>query len=179
MTTARMSLLTGRGSNPYPTCYSGQLLLAAFVTRRAALKHRSVVSDSSVPWSVRDPEQRKAEQKLEWLESGERGDIERRFSIGKRCRSLGFIMAKLQETSETTIHPSVLVFLDLQKRFRLLLPFFGNCFLWVFSRPFLSIWPICSMNIESPLPYPLPFLVYRLYIQVIVRQDDIGVRAGC
>ena len=31
---------------------------------------------------VKDPEVRKAELLLEWLESGERGDIERRIGIG-------------------------------------------------------------------------------------------------
>lgn len=79
---------------------------------------------------TQDPAQRRAELKQEWLESGERGDIERRFGIGKRCYSLGLIMAKLKETSETTIHLSVLV-LNLQKRLRLLLAFF---------RDWLSLW---------------------------------------
>ena len=68
-------------------------------------------SDSSV---------RKKEHYLEWLESGERGDIERRFGINKRCYSLGCITAKLQHTSEVMIYMSVLT-LNLQKRLRLLL----------------------------------------------------------
>ena len=72
---------------------------------------------------TQDPAQHRAELKQEWLESGERGDIERRLGIGKRCYSLGLIMAKLKETSETTIHLSVLV-LNLQKRLRLPLAFF-------------------------------------------------------
>ena len=46
-----------------------------------------------------DPAVRKQERYLEWLESGERGDIERRFGINKRCYSLGCITAKLQHTS--------------------------------------------------------------------------------
>ncbi|MBR0366932.1 MAG: IS5 family transposase [Clostridia bacterium] len=65
---------------------------------------------------------RKQELHLEWLESGERGDIERRFGIGKRCYSLGRITAKLKHTSEIMIHMSVLA-LNLQKRLRLLLRF--------------------------------------------------------
>lgn len=65
---------------------------------------------------------RKHELHLEWLESGERGDIERRFGIGKRCYSLGRITAKLKHTSEIMIHMSVLT-LNLQKRLRLLLRF--------------------------------------------------------
>ena len=68
----------------------------------------------------KDPAIRKQELHLEWLESGERGDIERRFGIGKRCYSLGRITAKLKHTSEIMIHMSVLT-LNLQKRLRLLL----------------------------------------------------------
>ena len=71
---------------------------------------------------TKDPAIRKQELHLEWLESGERGDIERRFGIGKRCYSLGRITAKLQHTSEIMIHMSVLT-LNLQKRLRRLLRF--------------------------------------------------------
>ena len=67
-----------------------------------------------------DPAVRKQERYLEWLESGERGDIERRFGINKRCYSLGCITAKLQHTSEVMILMSVLT-LNLQRRLRLLL----------------------------------------------------------
>ena len=75
-----------------------------------------------------DPAIRKRELHLEWLESGERGDIERRFGIGKRCYSLGRITAKLKHTSEIMIHMSVLT-LNLQKRLRLLL-----CFIFAYFR---------------------------------------------
>ena len=68
----------------------------------------------------KDPAIRKRELHLEWLESGERGDIERRFGIAKRCYFLGRITAKLKHTSEIMIHMSVLT-LNLQKRLRLLL----------------------------------------------------------
>ena len=71
----------------------------------------------------KDPAIRKQELHLEWQESGERGDIERRFGIGKRCYSLGRITAKLKHTSEVMIHMSVLT-LNLQKRLRLLLRIF-------------------------------------------------------
>lgn len=70
----------------------------------------------------KDPAIRKQELHLEWQESGERGDIERRFGIGKRCYSLGRITAKLKHASEIMIHMSVLT-LNLQKRLRLLLRF--------------------------------------------------------
>lgn len=74
-----------------------------------------------------DPEVRKQERHAEWVESGERGDIERRFGIDKRCYSLGCITAKLQHTSEVMIYLSVLT-LNLQKRLRLLLRiFFSIC----------------------------------------------------
>ena len=76
---------------------------------------------------TKDPAIRKQELHLEWLESGERGDIERRFGIGKRCYSLGRITAKLQHTSEIMIHMSVLT-LNLQKRLRLLLRLIFACF---------------------------------------------------
>ena len=70
----------------------------------------------------KDPTIRKQELHFEWMESGERGDIERRFGIGKRCYSLGRITAKLKHTSEIMIHMSVLT-LNLQKRLGLLLRF--------------------------------------------------------
>ena len=73
--------------------------------------------------TAKDPEIRKQELHQEWLESGERGDIERRFGIGKRCYSLGRVTAKLKHTSEVMIHLSVLT-LNLRKRLRLLLRFF-------------------------------------------------------
>lgn len=77
----------------------------------------------------KDPEIRKEELRLEWLESGERGDIERRFGIEKRTTSLGLIAAKLRHTSEVTAHTSVIT-LNLQKRLRLLLRL-----LFAFLRP--------------------------------------------
>ena len=75
----------------------------------------------------KDPAIRKQELHLEWQESGERGDIERRFGIGKRCYSLGRITAKLKHASEIMIHMSVLT-LNLQKRLRLLLRVIFACF---------------------------------------------------
>ena len=74
-----------------------------------------------------DPKARKQELHLEWKESGERGDIERRFGICKRCYSLGHVTTKLQHTSEVMIYLSVLT-LNLQKRLRLLLCLFFNLY---------------------------------------------------
>lgn len=86
---------------------------------------------------VSDPAVRKQERYLEWLESGERGDIERRFGINKRCYSLGRITAKLQHTSEVMIHMSVLT-LNLQRRLRLLLRTFFSFYFEPQSLPFVQ-----------------------------------------
>ena len=58
--------------------------------------------------------------KEEWLESGERGEIERDFGVGKRRYSLGRIMTKLCDTSEVAIRVVVLA-MNLWKKLRLLL----------------------------------------------------------
>lgn len=67
-----------------------------------------------------DPAVAKAQKKLEWLESGERGEIERKFGTAKRRYTLDCIVTKLQETSETLIH-SIVLFMNLRKKLRLLL----------------------------------------------------------
>ncbi len=67
-----------------------------------------------------DPEEAKRHKKLEWLESGERGEIERNFGVGKRRYSLDCIVTKLKETSEVMIH-SIVVYMNLRKKLRLLL----------------------------------------------------------
>ena len=86
-------------------------------------KHNIHLNGPKLGRPPRDPEIRKQELRTEWIESGERGDIERRFGIDKRCYSLGCITAKLQHTSEVMIYLSVLT-LNLQKRLRLLLRLF-------------------------------------------------------
>ena len=70
-----------------------------------------------------DPKLQKEAEKLEWLESGERGEIERNFGVGKRRYALDRIVTKLKHTSEVMIHSSVL-FMNLRKKLRLLLRFF-------------------------------------------------------
>ena len=67
-----------------------------------------------------DPAEAKRHKKLEWLESGERGEIERQFGVGKRRYTLDCIMMKLKETSEVEIYASVL-YMNLRKKLRLLL----------------------------------------------------------
>ena len=67
-----------------------------------------------------DPEEARRHKKLEWQESGERGEIERNFGVGKRRYSLDCIVTKLKETSEAMIH-SIVLYMNLRKKLRLLL----------------------------------------------------------
>ena len=67
-----------------------------------------------------DPVEARKHKKLEWLESGERGEIERDFGVGKRRYSLDCIVTKLKETSEVMIH-SIVIYMNLRKKLRLLL----------------------------------------------------------
>ena len=72
-----------------------------------------------------DPALQKQQKKLEWEESGERGEIDRNFGVGKRRYCLDCIVTKLKETSEVMIHASAL-YMNLRKRLRFLLRlFFG------------------------------------------------------
>lgn len=61
--------------------------------------------------------------KQEWLESGERGEIERQFGVAKRRYSLAAIVTKLKDSSEAAIHIAVMT-MNLWKKLRLLLRFF-------------------------------------------------------
>ena len=67
-----------------------------------------------------DPAEARKHKKLEWLESGERGEIERNFGVGKRRYSLDCIVTRLKETSEAMIH-SIVIYMNLRKKLRLLL----------------------------------------------------------
>lgn len=66
-----------------------------------------------------DEEIYRQERKLEWLESGERGEIERDFGVGKRRYSLGCIMTKLKHTSEVAVGVVVLT-MNLWRKLKLL-----------------------------------------------------------
>ena len=72
-----------------------------------------------------DPEEAQKHKKLEWQESGERGEIERNFGVGKRRYALDCIVTKLKETSEVMIH-SIVLYMNLRKKLRLLLRSFFN-----------------------------------------------------
>ena len=69
----------------------------------------------------------------EWLESGERGEIERQFGVAKRRYSLGCVVMKLKHTSEVDIYASVLA-MNLWKKLRLLFAQIYN-FLFAALRP--------------------------------------------
>ena len=90
-----------------------------------------------------DPAVAKAQKKLEWLESGERGEIERKFGAAKRRYTLDCIVTKLQETSETLIY-SIVLFMNLRKKLRLLLRYF---FRWLY----LVLW--------SRSKFPIPAIL--------------------
>ena len=70
-----------------------------------------------------DPAIQKQQKKMEWQESGERGEIERNFGVGKRRYGLDCIVTKLKETSEVMIYASVL-YMNLRKKLKLLLCLF-------------------------------------------------------
>ena len=70
-----------------------------------------------------DPKEQKLQKKLEWLESGERSEIERSFGVGKNRYTLDRIVTKLKETSEVSIHAAVL-YMNLRKKLRLLFALF-------------------------------------------------------
>ena len=113
----------------YPQRVLADTIFRTRDNRRYCKDHGIHLNGPKLGKPAKDPEIRKQELQLEWEESGERGDIERRFGISKRCYSLGRITAKLKQTSEIMIHMSVLT-LNLQKRLRLLL----SCFLTWFKQ---------------------------------------------
>lgn len=67
------------------------------------------------------------DKRIEWLKSGERGEIERDFGVGKRRYSLGCIMTKLKHTSEVAVGVVVLT-MNLWRKLRLLFILFWNRF---------------------------------------------------
>ena len=111
----------------YPERVLADTIFRTKENRRYCKEHDIHLNGPKLGRPASDPAVRKQEGYLEWLESGERGDIERRFGINKRCYSLGCITAKLQHTSEVMIYMSVLT-LNLQRRLRLLLRSFFRFF---------------------------------------------------
>ena len=97
--------------------------------------------DSALCWEQR---------KQEWLESGERGEIERDFGVGKRRYSLGCIVTKLRHTSEVAVRVVVLT-MNLRKRLRLFCACFGVGFagrLACLSRRHSHVDGTCAVDTE-------------------------------
>ncbi len=63
----------------------------------------------SGPRLGRPPKDKKHSSKNEWQDNKDRGEVERYFSLEKRCSGGGLIMTKLEETSLSSIALSVLV----------------------------------------------------------------------
>ena len=70
-------------------------------------KHGIHLNEPKLGKPVSDPVEAKRQKKLEWIESGERGEIERNFGVGKRRYSLDFIVTKLKQTSSENNHFSL------------------------------------------------------------------------
>ena len=104
--------------------YPARVLADTIFRTRENLKyckeHRIHLNGPKLGKPFTDPAEAKKHKKLEWLESGERGEIERQFGVGKRRYSLDCIVTKLKETSEVMIH-SIVIYMNLRKRLRLLL----------------------------------------------------------
>ena len=86
-------------------------------------EHRIHLNGPKLGKPYADPTVQKQQKKLEWQESGERGEIERNFGVGKRRYCWDRIVTKLKGTSEVMIHASVL-YMNLRKKLRLLLRLF-------------------------------------------------------
>ena len=114
--------------------YPKWVLADTFFRTRENMKyckeHRIHLNGPKLGKPYADPAMQKQQKKLEWQESGERGEIERNFGVGKRRYCLDCIVTKLKETSEVMIHASVL-YMNLRKRLRLLLRLF---FSWLWNR---------------------------------------------
>ena len=72
-----------------------------------------------------DPALQRQQKRLEWQESGERGEIERNFGVGKRRYCLDCIVTKPMETSKVMIYVCAL-HTNLRKKLRLLLRLFSD-----------------------------------------------------
>ena len=113
----------------YPARILADTIFRTRENRRFCAEHGIHLNGPKLGKPSSDECERKRQKRLEWLESGERGEIERQFGVGKRRYTLGSIVTKLKETSEVSIHAAVL-FMNLRKRLRLLLRFFWEWLLW-------------------------------------------------
>ena len=104
----------------YPARVLADMIFRTRENLKYCKEHRIHLNGPKLGKPFTDPAEAKKHKKLEWLESGERGEIERQFGVGKRRYSLDCIVTKLKETSEVMIH-SIVIYMNLRKRLRLLL----------------------------------------------------------
>ena len=109
----------------YPARVLADMIFRTRENLKYCKEHRIHLNGPKLGKPFTDPAEAKKHKKLEWLESGERGEIERQFGTGKRRYTLDCIMMKLKETSEVEIYASVL-YMNLRKKLRLLLRSFFN-----------------------------------------------------
>ena len=104
----------------YPARVLADMIFRTRENLKYCKEHRIHLNGPKLGKPFTDQEEARRHKKLEWMESGERGEIERNFGVGKRRYSLDCIVTKLKETSEVMIH-SIVIFMNLLKRLRLLL----------------------------------------------------------
>ena len=120
-TTLRQSVEAYRKAyGHYPARVLADMIFRTRENLKYCKEHRIHLNGPKLGKPFTDPEEARRHKKLEWMESGERGEIERNFGVGKRRYSLDCIVTKLKETSEVMIH-SIVIFMNLLKRLRLLL----------------------------------------------------------
>ena len=110
----------------YPERVLADKIFRTRENRRYCKEHNIHLNGPKLGRKPADPEVYKKQLQEEWRESGERGEIERDFGVGKRRYSLGCLMTRLQHTSEVFILTTVLV-MNLRKKLRLLLRSFYQC----------------------------------------------------
>ena len=80
----------------YPERVLADTIFRTSENRRYCSEHGIHLNGPRLGRPSKDEKTRKEEELIEWLESGERGDIERRFGICKRCYSLGRVTTKTE-----------------------------------------------------------------------------------
>lgn len=85
------------------------------------------------------------DKKQERIDSGERNQVEGKFGQGKRRFSLGKIMTRLKETSESTILLNLIV-MNLVKRLKLLWLNFLKSILWIFYPDIWRVKPLMDAH---------------------------------
>ncbi|MCH5345450.1 MAG: IS5 family transposase [Acetatifactor sp.] len=89
-----------------------------------------------------------ADKKTEYIDNADRVEVERSFSLAKRCYGLGRIMTKLDVTTRSSIALSILVMNVAQIVARSLRQFFMVLFSWYFGQDCL---PLCGLKYHENL----------------------------